>query len=438
MQKLAKIIASRNKGDFLRAIALVLLITLVGVFFFRILPVIRNLQSDVIFNPRAQDFFNIAGFVDAPPIATKITSIYRNGANRTGEYKIDKFHLPIALTYKVGNLFGGIHTASKATPAVDPSGIYFGTDLGIFYKFSLDGKLIWSFQTEAGQQGIHGTALVDEENVFFGNYNGNFYCLKKNNGALVWSTTIANAAGSSPLMYKEKIIFSAEFSQPLQGYAVALDRRTGKKIWVSEYFEEQVHSSPTLDEANGIIGVGSNTGVFWGLDVETGQTLWRVMTDGPIKGTAIFYKGQFCFGSWDKSLNCVSSHDGKKLFSVSLEAASQSSPALDEENQLIYASSSSGSIYKISLESQKILLQNSLGDVGVKNRYSVPSPIIIKSKNRTYLVSSCEKTKVCFFNASDLRPLQKIEVGGFVSGSFVVNQDAIFFNVDNQGLVRLN
>ncbi len=437
MQDLAKIVRN-NRGDFIRLLALFLLVTIVVTFFLNVLPVIRHLQDEVIFNPRAQDFFNIVGFTKSSTTAKNLTSIYRNDTSRSGAYRVNNFKLPKGITYHIDKLFGGIHNASKSTPAVDSSGVYFGTDLGIFYKYTLAGNLIWSFQTESGQQGIHGTALVDEDYVYFGNYNGNFYCLDKSNGELVWTTTIANAIGSSPLLYKDKVIFSAEFGQPLQGYAVALNRHSGKKIWVSEYFEEQVHSSPTLDEANKIIGVGSNTGVFWGLDAETGHTLWKLMTDGPIKGTAVFYKGQFCFGSWDKSLNCVSSHNGEKLFSVSLEAASQSSPALDEENQLIYVSSSSGSIYKISLASRKIVQQTPLNEVGLKNRYSVPSPIIIKSKKETYLVSSCENTKVCFFNAATLKPLQKIEVGGFISGSFTVNEGAIFFNIDNHGLVRLN
>jgi outer membrane protein assembly factor BamB len=432
--------AKMNPFTIIKTTLLATLIGLVLSLFFHVYPLIKNIQADAMIKPDGQDFFVVKGAetMQAPTSLPAVTSVYRNGPSRSGFYKINNIPNPLKISWKLENLFAGIHTASKATPAVDTSGIYFGTDTGIFYKFSLDGKKQWSFQTESGQQGIHGTALLDETFVYFGNYGGHFYCLKKETGELVWSTSVASAVGSSAFVDQNKIIFAAEFSRPLQGFTVALDRQTGRKIWVSEYFDEQVHSSPTLDKSNSVIAVGSNIGALWGLDLETGHTLWKTLTEGPIKGTAVAADGQFCFTSWDKKFRCVFSNNGRENFSVSLQGLSQSSPALDEFHQMVYVSSSAGDIFKISLKEKKIIMQRSLKMTGVSNRYSMPSPVLLSSSSGLFLLSPCEDSKVCLFDSADLSLRQKIEVGGFVSGSFAIFEGAVFFNVDASGLFRLN
>ena len=57
-----------------------------------------------------------------------------------------------------GKINGSLHGASKATPAVDKTGIYIGSDDGWFYKINHKGKMIWKTFFAKARMGVHGTS----------------------------------------------------------------------------------------------------------------------------------------------------------------------------------------------------------------------------------------------------------------------------------------
>ena len=417
--------------------ALAATVAFLGFFEWRMLPLMEQFEKVRLSLGREQEFANEQGFLSHQG-ETPTQAMYRGDVHRRGFYNLDKFKLPLKVEWSVDGIFADIHTASKATPVADASGVYFGTDLGAFYKVSHQGDILWVFRSESGTQGIHGSALVDEKYVYFGNYAGTFYCLDKESGALVWSTKVAHAIGSSPLLYQGSLILAAEFYNPREGYLVSLDVKTGRKQWVSAYFGEQVHSSPTLSEQADLLGVGNNAGEYLGIDRKSGQILWHFGAGGPIKGTAIYHQGMFCFASWDKFFHCLNADDGKRVHSLEMEGASQSSPALDPRWGHAYISSALGDLFKIDLGQGRVLQRTSLKMEGKTNRYSMPSPVVVAAATATYVLSACEDSKVCIWDAKDLRLQQKIEVGGLVTGSFSIFENGVYVIVNNRGLIRLN
>ena len=289
---------------------------------------------------------------------------------------------------------------------------------------------------DGGTQGIHGTALLDEKYVYFGSYAGNFYCLEKSSGKLIWTTTVAHAVGSSPLINGELIIAAAEFSKPHEGYVVAINKFTGKVKWTSAFFGEQVHSSPALSPENGILGVGSNANTFFGIDSFTGEIAWQIPTAGPIKGTPAVFKDAFLFTSWDKNLYVVS-NTGHLRQRINIDGTSQSSPAIDVPAGRAYVTSSSGNLYKIDLDKSEPVQAVSLINGGI-NKMSMPSPIVLQSSHRSWVVSSCFGDSVCIFETRHMKLLKRVPVGGLVSGSFAVWDSSLFANVNNKGLVRID
>lgn len=373
--------------------------------------------------------------------AAKVNSIYREGPKRQGFYSTDKKIQKMRLDWRSERLFANIHTASKSTPAVDESGIYFGTDLGVFHALSHEGLKLWSFNASAGQQGIHGSALLDENFVYFGTYEGNFYCLEKTTGKLIWTTKLADAVGSSPMILGNRIVTSAEFNSPRQGYLVAMDKATGKLIWRTEYFGEQVHSSPTWIEGTDLIGVGSNANLYFGFDLNSGQLKWKYSVGGPIKGTAAVYRDLFCYATWDQNVYC-NNLIGINTKKFTLAAKSQSSLAIDEKNGFGYLTDGKNFIYKLNLEKggieKSVLLDESPSHFTKMGTLSKPSPILLQSAGRLSLFSSCYGDSICELDPDNLKIRQRLNIGGYISGSVEYFQNRLYVLLDDQGLAVIS
>lgn len=380
--------------------------------------------------------FTVTGFQATSPSST-VTSLYRGDTERSGAYDIESLPTAAAILWTTDDLFADIHPASKSTPAVDASGIYFGSDLGVFYFYTHDGQKRWSFKVDGGTQGIHGTALLDENHVYFGSYAGNFYCLDKKTGALIWTSTIAHAVGSSPMMIGDLIVVAAEFSKPREGYLVAMDKTTGRVKWTSAHFGEQVHSSPTLSPSHGLLGVGSNANLFFGIDPFSGETLWDVRTFGPVKGTAAVYKDRFLFTSWDKHFYVVSDR-GESIAKIDIDGSSQSSPAVDARRGFAYVSSAAGTLYKMDLNKNAVAQTAALADGIHLGKMSMPSPVLLNHKNQSWVATSCFGDSLCLFESEHLKLRQRLPVGGPISGSIAVWKSALYVTVNGKGLVRID
>ncbi len=370
---------------------------------------------------------------DSVPV---VVSQFRGDAARTGRYTISLHKINPKLVWKVESINAEIHSASKSTPAVDETGVYLGSDTGVLYAYDLNGNVRWTFKTDSDVRGIHGTALLDQLNLYIGSYNGFFYSINKQTGNINWISKLGNAVGSSATMQGENLIISGEFDRPREGHLVAISAKTGKLVWKSEFFGEQIHSSPSYSEQNNSFGLGSNNGVFWAIDANDGRTLWSERLGEPIKSTAAFFDNKFCFTSWQKKLICLDSISGEVTNEVSFEAKSQSSPALLGK-EFIVVSSTDGGLYKISHSETSDVKKVSLKSDKDSSNYGMPSPIVINAKNETRIVSACYATAICFFD-SELNLKSKIDVGGLVNGSFTVFGNSLYGSAITGGCFRVD
>lgn len=175
------------------------------------------------------------------------------------------------------------------------------------------GEVIWDvevFKQEASSPKIHSknshaspTAIVTSERVFVHFGHQGTACLF-HDGKIDWtnrelSYKPVHGNGGSPVLVGDKLIFSCD--GPPEGFAVALDARTGKVAWKTQ---RPTHASrpfsfctPLLVEANGrneLVLPGS--GFIWAYDPETGEELWKVNWDEgysvvcrPVAGHGMIY-----------------------------------------------------------------------------------------------------------------------------------------------------
>ena len=292
----------------------------------------------------------------------------------------------------------GIHTASKSTPATDDSGFYVGSDTGEFAAFDWQGRRRWSYQVALSGRGIHSTAAVDQDSVYFGAYNGRLYSLNKSTGRMRWSAIVGDAIGSSVLLYRDRIFIATEKVNPADGFLACLDAKSGELLWRSRLFGEQAHSSPTLSEDGKTLYVGANDGSLFAIDEESGKIQWRFQTHGEIKSTPLVLNGSIYLTSWDENLYALNSQ-GQLEYKIPLSARSQSSVAYDPLTNFIFVADASGELRALAPKTGHEIWKRS----GSSARITSPLVIVDLDHNppskRSVVITQCDQKRLCALSA---------------------------------------
>jgi len=157
-----------------------------------------------------------------------------------------------------------------------------------------DGSPIW--KTKIGDSGGHrkypgtrSTPTVDGGQVFVLNQYSDIVCLDAKSGDLVWSKNLESDFGGkmmsgwkyseSPLVDGDRVVCTPGGKK---GTLLALDRKTGKKIWqTSDWTDSAGYSSVIIATIHGVRQYVQLTGSsVAGVDPESGKVLWKAKRQG--------------------------------------------------------------------------------------------------------------------------------------------------------------
>ena len=156
---------------------------------------------------------------------------------------------------------------------------------------------------------ISATPTVGNDAVFFPDWAGNLYAVRRDNGQQLWSARITQYDGAanayarvSPALHGPDLIIgdiasSPTVAQPHDGARVmAVNRQTGAPHWVTQVEKNQaaiITGSPVVVGDVVVVGISSNEealadqpgyvcctfrGSFVALDANTGKVLWQTYT----------------------------------------------------------------------------------------------------------------------------------------------------------------
>lgn len=97
----------------------------------------------------------------------------------------------------------------------------------------------------------------------------------------------------------------------LTGLFYALDLKTGEPAW--SFFTKLGFSAPAAVSA-GRVFVGDSDGFFHALDAKTGKPLWKVETGGLMNAAPGFYKDRVLFTVESGELYCLETETGKEIW----------------------------------------------------------------------------------------------------------------------------
>ena len=182
--------------------------------------------------------------------------------------------------------------------AVSEGRIYTLGDLGdgnfVIAVSESDGSLAW--KTRIGPSGGHkkfkgprSTPTVDGDQVFVLNQHSDLVCLDKQSGDELWSRNLVEEFGGtmmsgwkyseSPLVDGDRVICTPGGTS---GALLALDRKSGKKIWQSgEWTDEAGYSSVIIATIHGKRQYVQLTGAsVAGVDPDSGELIWKAKRAG--------------------------------------------------------------------------------------------------------------------------------------------------------------
>ncbi len=230
-----------------------------------------------------------------------------------------------------GQEIGAIH----ATPVVVDGYVYFGTTTATptFFKLKPDGKVHWSYrnpefgrvpaQPEAGREdeetrtvrlqrstdgGVYGSALVNEDTVFFVDLGGWIYALDRSTGKERWKLSMRgrefpgahplNLSFASPILADGKLIVAGGALEQVvaaspsykgctgRGFVVALEPKTGHLVWKYDVGPKPEPLEPPITIKDGfgdhIFYYGPATSSVWStpsFDVESGTVYFGTDTN---------------------------------------------------------------------------------------------------------------------------------------------------------------
>lgn len=199
------------------------------------------------------------------------------------------------------------------------------------------GNLKW--RTEI-QNGMAGGAQIQDEKIFLGGSDGQFYALDASTGKVIWTFPTRAESLASPLVAQGKVFF-------LSGNNIlyALDATTGKQIWIynrpqATAISVRGGSTPTM--LGETLYVGFSDGYVTAVNSKDGSLLWeRQLSTNPrfrdVDGSPVL-DGDFVFAaSYDGALFCLSQKDGQIIWRVE---EGGSTPVTIAGDTLFYASSS--------------------------------------------------------------------------------------------------
>jgi outer membrane protein assembly factor BamB len=235
-------------------------------------------------------------------------------------------------------------------------------------------SLKWEFKTGAP---VNSSVALDEQNVYFGSGDSNFYCVKQSTGLLNWKFKTEGGIYSTAALLNGIIFFGS-----YDGFFYALNSKDGSLKWSfksdgerrfsapgihghlpkDSVFEDEWDffvSSPVID--NGIIYFGTGSGYFYALDAATGKQQWKFKTNGIIHSSPAIAFNNVYFGSWDTYLYALNKNTGKEVWKFKTgidtviynQTGMQGSPAISDNT--LYFGCRDSHLYALNAADGKLL-----------------------------------------------------------------------------------
>ena len=176
----------------------------------------------------------------------------------------------------------------------------------------------WRFPTHAP---IYGSPAIAGGVVYAGSTDQYVYALNAATGKMAWRVPVSYVS-SAPAVANGMVYVSTG------GPVVALDARTGARVWTFHTYRGGFVSSPTV--SNGVVYVGSEaTATLFALNANTGKELWSFVSSNQIGSSPAVVDGVVYICVGDFNLYALDAATGDELWSFPADSYTSSPAVVD-------------------------------------------------------------------------------------------------------------
>jgi len=219
-----------------------------------------------------------------------------------------------ALVWHFDELGEGHASAAVTKDRIYTAGMING--IGYIFSFSLDGKLIWKLpygeEWTESWPGVRSTPVIVDDKIYFYSGFGKLVCMKADKGDKIWTVDVMKDYHGRNIKWgvTENLLIDGNMLFCTVGGAdtniIALDKNTGKLIWISQgNGETSAYCSPLLiNLPSRKVLVTHTANSILGIDAANGKLLWR--HDQPNKysvhaNTPLYHDGYlYCVSGYGK------------------------------------------------------------------------------------------------------------------------------------------
>ncbi len=135
--------------------------------------------------------------------------------------------------------------AVLGSPVHDDGVVFIGASDNKMRAVNIEnGEELWSFDDMGDYQ--ESKPVVVDERVMFGAWDGNFYCLNKYNGTLIWKWNASDNRRNAPSAVWPVVVDDKVYVATPDEFIVVLNAQTGEELWRTNNYK--VNGSMTVSE----------------------------------------------------------------------------------------------------------------------------------------------------------------------------------------------
>jgi outer membrane protein assembly factor BamB len=300
----------------------------------------------------------------------------------------------------------------NSSPLIVDTVAYIGTEGGLVFGVNvISGDTVLHYQTPGATHTVETTPIYYDGKIYFGDWDGVFYCFDVQTATLVWSydTKVdgtfswVNAIQTRSIIYDNQVLFAGRCSR-----LYSLNLETGSKTWMTVDAGGVWILGGLVLEDTVVYAGSSNQFVLQAFNVKTGAYLWRAPVDYRIYGTPFISEDYFIVGTGMESSNAYGSlyllnkSDQQIRERIKLGGQVHSSPVMIDS--IIYVGCADGNVYAVSLSAMlhrlrpHAYLENTspvdLGEIPNTEAYSADIEVLNDGEAMDSIVVTCQNDNI--------------------------------------------
>ncbi len=270
-------------------------------------------------------------------------------------------------------------------------------------------NMLWKYTLD--ESGFEATAIIANNVVYVGDFDGTFYAIALSNGELLWKQTFEESGFTEAAAFVDGRIVVTDFN----GMVRCLDAtKNGEEIWSHEAASES-YAAPNVHD--GTVLLTLEAGRLLALDLETGDRQWEYRIEAPLRCWPTVVDGKILLAGCDQRLHAVDIATGKEASGRDIDSQTGATPAVMDGN--IFFGTEGGTFYSIAAKTMEVLWQQRDPKQGQPIRAAA-------AVERRCVIFPNQGKQVTALHPKDGSPLWKFSVRSRVEASPVIAGDLVF------------